>query len=509
MQPSGRDTLLRDRKQHTDEGVRMGAVVDASPQDPVASSGLYVAVVLACFSPLLFGSSLAFTSPSETAMEGNDSLHVMSKSQFSQYASLINIGAVLGAFSGSFMADRFGRRTTLAFTAVPHLLGWVGTSVASDFITFCALRLLLGWAVGLGSAVTPVYISEVATTGLRGSLGAANQLSVTIGILVSNLAGSSVFVFQERNKTDDKIETFCQWKQLCYANAVLAVVLAFSILLPESPRWLAKKGRSDATIASLRRLRKGDSSSEALGLLEESHSSQDGIRRSNPTSSLSVQMVRRKKSLVIGVGLCVFQQFSGINAIIFFTTNICEQAGMADPSLGSVFCMGAQVVLTLISCLLMEKAGRRMLLLFASLSMAGSSFLMAFYFITPTGDLPSFVALIGLCVFIVGFSLGMGPIPWLILGEIFPTEIVGIASSLATATNWTSSFIVTLTFKPLQDVLGGYVFVIFGVICVICFAFVYALVPETRGKTVEEVLAILEGRSAAQVREVALRNQDS
>lgn len=480
------------------------AIVGVQPQTSKASSTLLLAVAICCVSPILFGLSLGFTSPSQSTLVGdlNDEpadLNVIPENVMSWYAAIINIGAVIGAFAGSALSDRVGRRKTLALTAVPHFVAWFGSSFAQDWKLMCLLRFIIGCAVGIGSAVTPVYISEVATVDLRGSLGCANQLSVTIGIFLANLVGSFVFI-------DDQV---CQWRHMCFFIAILSLPLVVMLVMPESPKWLASKGMANATRQSLKRLRANDASQEAEEMLASSSSGPAATEHQQ--TMITPSLADYKKSMLIGIGLCVFQQFSGINAVIFFTGSICEQAGVPNPSASAMVSMGAQVLLTGLACVLIERAGRRGLLLFASSTMAIALFILSYYFLAQDLGLwgPSWMALIGLGLFIMGFSLGLGPIPWLIIGEIFPTEVRSSASSCATAANWSSSFIVTLAFSHMEALLtkeGTFAF--FGTVCVTCFVFVYAVVPETRGKSIDDVLLALNGGRGTQARDLSLERAE-
>lgn len=407
--------------------------------------------------------------------------------QESVYAAIINIGAVIGAFLGAILSDKVGRRRTLAGTAMPHLIAWVGTGYTKNWIALCALRLLLGIGVGVGSAVTPTYISEIATVGLRGSLGAANQLSVTMGIFLTNMVGTYVFTVEKDS------EFFCEWTHVSLFGAALGCILLPVAFLPESPCWLAKAGDREAVLRCLRKLRAADSdiATEAAGMLVASQASGSASASSNSRS-----LLKYKKSLVIGMGLLCFQQAGGVNAVIMYTSDICSKAGVQNANAAAMASMFAQVLFTAMSVALMERAGRRVLLLFACTCMTLSHAVLAYYFYAQSHDLwaPSAVALVALVVFIFGFSLGMGPIPWLLMPEIMPTEVRGKASSFGTAINWGTSFLVTLCFQPLQNMIKiEGVFLLFCGVMFVCLVFVAMKVPETKGKSVEEVLEILDG----------------
>lgn len=479
-------------------GARVELLDDAAQPSSRASVKLFLSIALACVSPVMFGFCLGFTSPTEGTMQGHyNDLGVFDSDEMSWYASLINIGAVVGAFLGLALCERVGRKKAIAFSAIPLFMGWVGTVFARRFSVLLSLRLLIGVGVGIGSTATPLYIAETATMELRGSLGACNQLSVTIGIFLVNLVGTYGFT--------DPVDGAVQWRQMAMMGAVLAAVLVLLLFVPESPAWLAKRGdKANAQIA-LMKLRRGDNTAElatffaaAVGGADQSPADGNDDALGSPDSRQSQSSQRRKKgmlfygkSCVIGFGLLAFQQLSGINAVIFYTASICEEAGVQNANLAAMVSMGYQVLLTFVSCLLMEAAGRRILLLFGTLSMAAAHCLLAYYF---AAQAASWVALGALGLFLTGFSLAMGPIPWMIVGEIFPIEARASAAAVGTALNWSISFVVTKLFDTLQRDLGqAYCFLLFGGICWVLFFFVVAIVPETRGKTVEEVLAEMRG----------------
>lgn len=459
---------------------------------------LFVAVGLVCVSPLLFGYSIAFTSPAQGTMQGTEpapgGLNVFTEDMMQLYASLLNLGCVVGAFAGSAVSDRFGRKVGLACAAIPQIIGWAGQSFASSGMLLIGLRIFLGFGVGMGSAITPVYIGEVATTSLRGSLGACNQLSLTIGIFLANFLGGSCYEIEDVNGA-----TYHDWRGLAMVGAAFSTALLVGMLTPitpETPSWLAKQGDASGVSRSLQRVRRGPVEGETREILRTAATpgSEKTATGGKPASG------QYTKSYIIGLGLLSFQQFSGVNAIIMYTAQICAQAGLDNPTMAAMVSMLGQVVLTFVSVLLMERAGRRGLLLFGTVCMGCAHFMMAYYFVAPQMGWwgPSWLALCGIGVFLVGFSLGLGPIPWLIIPEIIPTEARGSLSALGTALCWASSFVVTLVFKTLEDVLSkSGAFLLFGIVCWSSFVFVCVLVPETKGKSVEEVIQILRsGRKA-------------
>lgn len=470
-------------------------------KEPLAEKGtakpgilLFVVVGLACVSPLLFGYSIAFTSPVQDTMQGKEDapsgLTVFTEGMMQWYASLINIGCVVGAFAGSAISDRFGRKLGLAAAALPQLIGWFGQYFVSQPVVLIALRIIVGLGVGMGSAVTPVYIGEVATTSLRGSLGACNQLAVTIGIFLANFLGTTEF------EDDFEGATYHDWRQLAAVGGIFSALLLAGMLspiTPETPSWLAKQGDRERTQRALRKLRREKTVEAEAG--EILAASKPSAKVGTDGAPAAGGFRAYPKSYVIALGLLAFQQFSGVNAIMMYTDEICEQAGIQNPGMAGTISMLGQVALTFVSVMLMEKAGRRGLLLIGTVCMAMAHCSMAYYFFgSVRGWLaPSWLALFSIGIYLVGFSLSLGPIPWLIMAEIIPTEGRGTLSALGTALCWASSFLVTLVFATLEHVLTrAGAFLLFAGICWASFFFVLALVPETKGKTVEQVMQILQ-----------------
>jgi SP family facilitated glucose transporter-like MFS transporter 8 len=325
-----------------------------------------------------------------------------------------------------------------------------------------------------------------------------NQLSITAGIFFVSLLGSYVFV------EEDQGQVFSEWRDLAWFGFAVSLLLLGMLCMPESPQWLAKRGDLEGAKAALRRLRTGDVTAEERAL-ETTPAAAAGSEDAVPAQA-ATSLGYYSRSLVVGVGLFLFQQFSGANAIMMYTTKICQEAGVPNAQLAAMGSMAAQVALTAVACTLVERAGRRPLLLFATTTMCISHLLLSYYYVASSHGLwaPSWLAILALAVFIVGFSLGMGPIPWLILAEIFPTEVRGTASSIATAVNWGSSFLVCLFFQPLEEALTRQgCFFLFAMVCLACFIFVKLLVPETKGKTVDEVLATMNSKRRG-VRDISM-----
>jgi len=301
------------------------------------------------------------------------------------------------------------------------------------------------------------------------------------------------------------------WRTIAYIGAGLsaALLVAVVLILPETPAFLVAQGKEEEARRILTKVRDTPAeverdmaqlSSSALATsdpVDESVSQLTGfvadepekVKKQGGLRGLFVKGVRWP--FAIGCLLMVAQQFSGINAVIFYSGNILALSGMDDPNMGGLIIMAVQVAMTGVSVLLMDRAGRRSLLLTSLSGMSVAATLLAIFYLN--NKEPSWLALVALILYIIFFSLGLGPIPWLIMGEIFPSHVRATASSVATLLNWSLSFIVTLFFETIAEALSqAGVFFLFAGICVGAFAFVLTCVPETRGKSFEEIEAIFK-----------------
>ncbi|KAH6556338.1 hypothetical protein KP509_1Z186500 [Ceratopteris richardii] len=330
----------------------------------------------------------------------------------------------------------------------------------------------------------PVYIAEIAPKHLRGLLGTVNQFSVTAGILVAYLLGIII-----------------NWRILAYIGVVPCSLLLVGLLfIPESPRWLAKSSHSDVVKASLLALR-----GRNHDISYELYEIEDSVEASQAQGSVKMtDLLQQKyrKPLIVGVGLLCLQQLMGVNALLFYASSIFQSAGISAGSLASLALAALQVVMTAVSAVLMDKAGRRLLLLVSSGGMAVTCFLVGLSFYLQAiysclhghsaSSLQMFVgimALVSLLVYIICYSLGLGAIPWIMMSEVFPSNVKGMAGSLATLANWLAGWIVTLFFNKMLEWSPAGSFTIFAAICVFTLVFVAWWVPETKGKTLEEIQA--------------------
>lgn len=390
------------------------------------------------------------------------------------------VGAVAGAVVAGTLSDRFGRRWVLFWTAILFVLGAIGSALVptSSIVWLLIARVLVGVAIGLASMLTPLYLAELATAERRGGVVSLNQLCITVGILVSYLVDSALA------STPDG------WRWMLGLGAVPGVVLAIGMLvLPESPRWLAGHGRGDEAEAVLRQVRGPGTDVQAELASLRSDLVVEGKR--TPWSALLLPALRRP--LIIGVGLAIFQQITGINTVIYFAPQIFEASGLTGATASILATAGVGVVnvlLTIASIWLIDRAGRRPLLLWSLGGMAVSLAVLALgFWLGASGPLGLLTA-VSLAAYVAFFAIGLGPVFWLLISEIFPLGVRGRAMSVATIANWGFNLLVTVTFLRLIHAVGRPgTFLLYAVLTLAGLIFTYALVPETKGRSLEEIEA--------------------
>ncbi|GAA0160652.1 hypothetical protein LIER_17159 [Lithospermum erythrorhizon] len=475
---SGEGGELRKPFLHTGSWYRMGSTQSSMMGSSQAirdnSISVLACVLIVALGPIQFGFTCGYSSPTQLPM--TKELH-LTVSEFSLFGSLSNVGAMVGAIASGQIAEYIGRKGSLMIAAIPNIIGWLAISFATDVSFLYMGRLLEGFGVGIISYVVPVYIAEVAPQNLRGGLGSVNQLSVTIGIMLSYLLG-----------------LFVNWRFLAVLGTLPCLVLIPGLFfIPESPRWLAKMGMTDDFEASLQVLRGFDTD-----ITQEVNEIKRSVASTSRRTAIRFADLKHRRywlPLMIGIGLLVLQQLSGTNGVIFYSTQIFESAGISSSSVAT-FGLGAiQVIATAISTWLVDKTGRRLLLMVSSLGMTLSLLLVSVAFflkglVDETSTLYGVLGMltvIGVVFMIVSFSLGMGPIPWLIMSEILPVKIKGLAGSVATLANWFCSWGITATAPLLLSWSSGGTFTFYMLMCAFTVAFVHIWVPETKGRTLEEI----------------------
>lgn len=399
----------------------------------------------------------------------------------------VPLGALAGALVSGRLADAHGRRPVLIGVAIGFSAGAVLAGLAPTIWVLTLARLLLGAAIGISSMVAPLYIAETAPPERRGALVSYYQLAITAGILVSYLGALA-------------LENPQEWRWLFGAGLVPAAALLAGVLaMPESPRWLVLRGRASEAVAVLVRLRgdaaAGEREAEAIRSAVAEETGRAGV------AALLQPLLR--PALVIGMGLFMLQQLSGINSVINYAPQIFDEVGFGSRSATILATIGIGAVnfgTTFLALWLVDRLGRRPLILFGFAGTAVSLAVLALA-AGSDSDVVDVIALAALVAYIFCFAISIGPLPYLLMSEVFPLAVRGPGMSLASATNWGFNALVVFTFPTLLASLGlSGTFWIYAVVCLCGLAFAWRRVPETKGIALERIEhALMSGRPLREV----------
>jgi SP family galactose:H+ symporter-like MFS transporter len=446
----------------------------SAPTAPQNRRFVYLAAGFAGLGGLLFGYDTGVISGAELFFKNDFSLSVFA---LEVIVSGVLAGAAVGALLGGRLADIFGRRTLLILTAFIFAAGAILCAAATSPAILIGGRVIVGFGIGLSSNAVPVYISEVSPADARGWTVSLFQLAITLGILLAYVVDYAFARIQG-------------WRWMFGLAVVPAAIFALGMFfLPESPRWLAKRGRLDAARAILSRIRDtGDVDGELQEIVRSLDQAQE---HGNWRDLLSARL---RPALVVGIGLAVFQQVTGINTVIYYAPMIVQSAGISSASGAILTTAGigiVNVLMTIVSMWLIDRIGRRPLLLtgiagmVVTLGVLGWAFLSA----SPTGAL-SWLAVISIMLYVASFAISLGPIFWLLISEIYPLKVRSSTEGVAATFNWGSNLLVSLTFLTLLQEIGATrTFWLYGVFAIGAWLFSYYLVPETKGRTLEEIEA--------------------
>lgn len=449
-----------------------------------AKTPQYMVTLAATLLAFSAGTVIGWSAPALPMLEDiNSSLPIHTTPDESSWiGSLLAIGAFIGALPSATLAAMLGRKNFMLLLAVPLEISWILIFYATTPQMIYAARLIAGVATGAVFTIVPMYISEIAENSVRGILCSAFSLILGGGVLFMYSIGA--------------VASYYNMVLACMITPIVFVVGFFRA--PETPVHLLTNGHRSQAEASLKKLRgpNYDTAMEIHELVTEMN------QQSTTSASFFEVMGRReaKLALFISQGLMFFQQLSGINIVIFYSSKIFESAGATlKPEVCTILVGFAPLVATLVSMVLIDKAGRKILLQASAVVMAISLAVLGYYFMKKDrGDDVSsmgMVPVVAVISYIFLFSVGFGPIPWMMSGEVLPAEIKGVCTGIATSVNWFLAFLVTFAFKTLTDNLGnaGTYFLI-SFICVIAFLFSTFVVIETKGKSLQEIQNELAGR---------------
>ncbi|KAK7378311.1 hypothetical protein VNO80_03750 [Phaseolus coccineus] len=469
---------IKDVEEGVQRGLREALVGKPDHQLVHASKGhpwmVYFCTLVAVCGSYEFGACAGYSSPTQAAIRKDFSL---SLAEYSLFGSILTFGAMVGAITSGPIADFIGRKGAMRVSSAFCVVGWLAIYFSEGPVPLDIGRLATGYGMGVFSYVVPVFVAEIAPKELRGTLTTLNQFMITAAVSVAFTIGNVI-----------------SWRALALTGGLIptAVLLLGLFFIPESPRWLAQRGQQKDFEAALQILRGKDADiSEEAEEIQDYITSLEQLRKSR---LLELFHRRYLRSVTIGIGLMVCQQFGGINGICFYTSSIFELAGFS-PTIGTITYACLQIVIVGLGAALIDKAGRKpLLLLSGSGTVAGCIFIaVAFYlkvYEVGAAAVPA-LAVTGILVYVGSFSIGMGPIPWVVMSEIFPVNIKGQAGSLATLTNWFGAWLCSYTFNFLMSWSSYGTFILYAVINALAILFIIVAVPETKGTSLEQLQAAL------------------
>ncbi|KAF8105505.1 hypothetical protein N665_0157s0085 [Sinapis alba] len=423
-----------------------------------------------------FGLATGYTSGAEIGIMKDMGLSI---AEFSAFGSFSTLGAAVGALLSGKMAIMLGRRGTMWVSNILCITGWLSIAFAKDVLLLDFGRISAGIGVGLISYVVPVYIAEITPKHVRGTFTFSNQLLQNAGLAVVYFCGN-----------------FLNWRMMALLGALPCIIQAVGLFfVPESPRWLAKVGTDKELENSLLRLRGRDA--DISREVSEIQLVTKMVESDSKSSFCDLFQRKYRHTLVVGIGLMLIQQFSGSAAVIYYASTIFRKAGFSV-AIGSTLLGLFMIPKAMIGLILVDKWGRRPLLLTSAFGMSITCMLLGLAFALQKmqllPELTPVFTFICVTVYIATYAIGLGGLPWVIMSEIFPINIKVTAGSLVTLASWSSSSIVTYAFNFLFEWSTQGTFYIFGLIGGGALLFIWLLVPETKGLSLEEIQISLTGQ---------------
>lgn len=425
----------------------------------------------------IFGTCVGFSAPTQSAIREDLAL---SLSQYSTFGSLLTIGAMVGAVTSGRIADFIGRKWAMRLSVCFCTAGWLAIYFARGAMTLDIGRLFSGYGIGVISYVVPIFIAEIAPKELRGGLTTLNQLLIVAGSSVTFLLGSII-----------------SWRALALTGLVPCITLLSGLFfVPESPRWLAKVGRQKEFKDALGTLRgrNADISIEAAEI-EDYLTALETLPKGSLLDLFQSKYIR---AVIIGVGLMVFQQCVGINGVGFYVSQTFVEAGLSSGKIGTVAYAVVQVPITGVGAVLMDRSGRKPLITISAIgTFLGCFFIATGFLFKSYGLFLEWVPILvvgGVLTYVSAFSIGFGGVPWVIMSEIFPINVKGVAGSLVVLVNWSGAWLISYTYNFMMSWSTFGTYYIYAAFCILTVLFVAKVVPETKGKTLEEIQACIDSK---------------
>jgi SP family xylose:H+ symportor-like MFS transporter len=447
--------------------------------NPNGSGYLVRIVMVAALGGLLFGYDTAVIAGAIGFLRAK---FILNAAQVGWAASSALVGCVIGCLCAGFISDYFGRKKSLIISAVLFFISAVGSAIAADLYQFVIFRMIGGIGVGMASMLSPLYIAEISPAHVRGRMVSYNQFAIVSGMLIVYFVN---YYIAEQGTEIWNIQTGWRWM---FASEALPAFLffVFLFLVPESPRWLVKQSRNTMALDILKKTRGiSNAHKEVKEIVQTIAREEKGLAQ--------VFKPGIRKAMIIGVLLAILQQVTGINVFLYYAPEIFKKLGSGTQvALMQTIIIGAfNMGFTILAIKNVDKLGRKPLMMVGAAGMGACLFAMGFsaYFNQTTIWILGFI--LG---YIASFALSVGPVTWVILSEIFPTNIRGRAMSVATVCLWTANWVVSQTFPMLDEnpwlialFNHGFTFWIYGIFCIVLILFVWRVVPETRGRTLEDI----------------------
>ncbi|XP_048635286.1 putative sugar transporter ERD6-like 13 [Brassica napus] len=473
----GKEPLLQKVRIQEDIESDKKTRVNGGDDDGPVTFVLLLTTVTALWGTFSYGTAAGFTSPAQTGMmEGLN----LSLAEFSFFGSVLTIGGLVGAALSGRFADLFGRGALWVSNSF-CMAGWLMIAFSQATWSLDIGRFLLGVASGVTSYVVPVYIVEIAPKRIRGAFSAVSMLVMCASMAFSFLVGSVI-----------------SWQNLAlFSNFSCVLEFAGLVFIPESPRWLSRNGRVKESEVALQRLR-GGNSTNITKEAAEIKKYMEKLQESKEDGLLELFKPRYSRAVIVGIGLLVLQQLGGLSGYTFYMSSIFNKAGFPN-NVGVTIATVVQATMSIFGLIIVDKFGRRPLLMVATGMMCLGSFItgLSFCFSNQTNlqsyalldNYTSISTLIGVLVFLTSITIGIGGIPWVIVSEMTPMNIKGSSGTLCNITSWSSNWFVSYTFNFLFQWSSCGVFFIYSMISGMGILFVIKMVPETRGRSLEEIQA--------------------
>ncbi|KAL4324994.1 hypothetical protein GQ457_11G015670 [Hibiscus cannabinus] len=432
---------------------------------------LALGITVAAGASFTCGFSGGYSSPAQSGIMDELGLTV---AEYSVFGSILTIGGMTGAIVSGKISDFFGHKITFWILNIFYIMGWLAIVFSEEAWSLYLGRLFLGFGTAVFNYVGPVYVADITPKNLRGRLSSLVQAMTTCSISIAYFVGS-----------------FTYWRILALIGVIPCIIQVICLFfVPESPRWLAKSGRDSAMTASLQCLRgkNADISQEAT----EIHDYTKNLQRSSEDKILDLFSSKYASSVIVGVGLMLLQQLGGYKGFAYYANSIFDLAGFPG-TIGITVVAVTQILMNILGILLIDTCGRRPLLMVSAVGAFFGCFLTGLSFLLQdlqrSEEITPVMAFLGILMYMGFYSLGMSGIPWIIMSEIFPVNIKGSAGSLCNLVNWFCSWVVSYSFNFLLQWSSPGTFFVFSSISGVAIIFIAWRVPETKGRTLEEIQA--------------------